>query len=205
MQTDTRKTLTCLIEALKQGNPETLNFDALLLDLQGSLSRDEGRQGQVLLGNLKNFQEHLDAALLALQLECPLFKAFKADLLKSARCTLLAMLENCLKAADAANSAGLKSLLAAKEADVRTLVPSRMLARELGVPDQVLRREIYLARQKAAMPKSAEPVEPEECANEEDESFVISTCASPLRREDCVGTDDEWLDVEAWLNSEIFA
>ncbi len=210
MRTDTRENLnSCLSVLNKVDSMATFEYCAFLDELEGGLRADSCRQVQTLLGNLKPFKEHLEAAQKTMEVECPLFTAFKADLLKSARRTLISMLQNCLQAAEAASSHSLKSLLSGKEADVRSLVPSRMLARELGVSDQTLRREIYLARQKAAMPKHFDEERREgQSSDESDRSFVESlttTCASPVRMDDDSQEEDEWLDVEAWLNAEIFA
>lgn len=148
------------------------------------------------------------------------------------------MIENCMMATAPPVRRDLKSIKSLLSSDVRALVPSRMLAKELGVSDQTLRREIYLARQKASILATTMQQEEQEEEQEEEEEEKVhhhqkesvnekdsndgceescseagqnpfpTTCASPLRMEDCSfnGDDeDEWLDVEAWLRDEIFA
>lgn len=233
MQSDTTTTsaLTALLDTVNKSDP--LSFDLInFLQSLDSISSESCKQVQIFLENLKHLQEHYQVALESLSFECPLFLAFKRDLNVAAHSTLATMIENCMMATAPPVRRDLKNIKSLLSSDVRALVPSRMLAKELGVSDQTLRREIYLARQKASMLATTiqqeEQEEEEKVHHHQTESVIEkdsndgceescseagqnpfpTTCASPLRMEDCSfnGDDeDEWLDVEAWLRDEIFA
>lgn len=199
----------------------------LIEELKASLPGND-RHFTILRGNLEYLTSVLKESQEALSGEYPLFAAFNRDLSAFAQRCLQEMLQNCQKASQAA-SKDIKTLLEIERADARKLVPSRVLAGQLGISDQQLRREIYLARQRLNKPKSNQMCGDSEIELEESESRnsinitetstakstndswimqaidSIPTCASPVRPEEEVDDDDDWLDVEAWLKREMFA
>lgn len=215
-----------------------------------TLNANQNRALHTFRQNMEHFCQlwtDTTATLVTLQ-SAPLIAEIRADLHCRSVDVFCHMCENFLDQMriSSGSFSDTRTLVGLLEGDLKgalKLVPSRRLARQLHMSDQKLRREIYLARQRALH----KDVAPKRSLSREDrqsdgatedavedfrddvlmEHISVPTCASPPSASSSVSVscwsdnelesrvesrvesrapciNDDWLDIETWLNSELF-